>query len=169
MPLWHRDLAIVLNKKTYRKVGVCGMKQKNKKANCILSFSLTKKEDLQTVMGDFQKCRETYVINEKVFFDLKLCLEEAITNIFSHGYKQAQKDTEVSLHLYKTSDGFMADIVDNGNAFNPCSDFNPTHLEINWKARPVGGLGIHLLKNLSDELEYIPQQNGNRLKIYKKT
>ena len=35
--------------------------------------------------------------------------------------------------------------------------------------RPIGGVGIHLVKNLSDGLEYEQLTGGNKVVLYKKT
>lgn len=139
-----------------------------KKLDCIFSCNLKKIEDLQKLVDGLQSYNDAYVINEKVFFDFKLCLEEVIVNIFSHGYKESKIEPDVNIYLYKERDYFMAEIIDNGKTFNPVSSHNPVDFETSLEERPLGGLGIHLLKNLSDELEYILQPSGNRLKIYKK-
>lgn len=139
-----------------------------KNLDCILSCNLKKIEDLQKFTDAFQKYKDTCAMNEQIFFDFKLCLEEVIVNIFSHGYKESKISPNINLSLYKSQDYFTADITDNGIFFNPISDSSPINLEASLEERPIGGLGIHLLKNLSDELEYIPQSKGNQLKIYKK-
>lgn len=143
------------------------MYQKNKKIDCILSANLKSVDDLQKLMNNFQQYSDAHTMNEKLFFDFKLCLEEVVVNVFSHGYKKEKIDPEVSVSLYKSSAYFIADVIDNASTFNPLSIGVPLILESSLESRPIGGLGIHLMKNLSDEIEYIPQLKGNRLKIYK--
>ncbi|MBE8221161.1 MAG: ATP-binding protein [Bdellovibrionales bacterium] len=138
------------------------------KSNCILSYNLKKIEDLQIMMDLFQDYHNAHAMNEKVFFDFKLCIEEVIVNIFIHGYKEFKKEPDINLCLYKTEDCFVADVIDNAKTFNPVSDFIQMNFATSIEKKPIGGLGIRLLKNLSDDLEYIPRESGNQLKIYKK-
>ncbi len=144
------------------------MPEKNKKTSCRLSFDLKELNDLQEFMRGFDNYSETHGIDEKNHFDLKLCLEEIIVNVFKHGYKEIEKQAEVNVLLYKNSNYFIAEVTDNAQIFNPLKGDLQVDTQSNLEDRPIGGLGIHFIQNLSDKLEYISLKEGNRLKIHKK-
>jgi len=59
------------------------------------------------------------------------------------------------------------EVEDDGRQFNPLELPEPD-LEKKLEERPIGGLGIHLVRNLMDELEYRRTHNKNILIMKKK-
>ena len=94
-----------------------------------------------------------------------LALEELITNCVKYGYDDdAEHIIEIELGF---SDGELAlTVEDDGHPFNPLDLPEPdTNLPV--EDRPIGGLGIHLLRKMSDRMEYTRLENKNRLALYK--
>ena len=59
-------------------------------------------------------------------------------------------------------------VEDDGHPFNPLEQMEPdTNLPI--EERPIGGLGLHLLRKLSDRMEYVWKNGRNRVTLQKKT
>jgi anti-sigma regulatory factor (Ser/Thr protein kinase) len=57
-------------------------------------------------------------------------------------------------------------VTDDGHPFNPLELPEPnTHLPV--EDRPIGGLGIHLLKKMSDRMAYARTDGKNRLTLRK--
>ena len=97
--------------------------------------------------------------------ELNLVAEECFINVVEHSFKDAGPHRiELSLEL---QDGSVTMILeDEGIAFDPLSapEFDPaTPIE----QRRVGGLGIHLVRNLMDELHYQRVDGKNRLTLRK--
>ena len=106
-------------------------------------------------------------LSSDVVYDLQLALEEILTNVITHGYS----DTQVHhIWLCVTLDAAVvtAEIQDDGRRFNPLEAPRPD-LRMNLKHRPVGGLGIHFVRALMDEVEYVWAENRNRLILRKRT
>lgn len=97
----------------------------------------------------------------KTGLELNLVLEELVTNIISYGYEDEDE------HLIKvdiTRDGAVLHIkvIDDGIAFNPLEASPPLMSEKLDDLEP-GGLGIHLVKKLTNEAVYSREGDHNIL------
>ncbi len=95
-------------------------------------------------------------------FKIKLVLDELFTNIVSYGYPDHRED-KVRITLCMEPDAFRASIDDGGIAFNPLEEAGTPNITLSAEERPVGGLGIHLVKNLSRDIQY--RRIGNRNEV----
>lgn len=102
-----------------------------------------------------------------VSFLVSLAIEEIVTNCIKYGYDDSDAHTiEISLSL---SDGLLTMVVtDDGHPFNPL-EAPPPDLSLAIEDRPIGGLGIHLLRELSDEVSYDRRDGMNRLTLTKRS
>lgn len=90
-----------------------------------------------------------------------IALDEVLSNIAKHG-----GDT-LSVEIAVKDDRLTATIVDDGPPFDPLAQAAPdTDLDIDDRA--IGGLGIHLVREMMDEVVYTREKDGNRL-IFSKT
>ncbi len=96
-----------------------------------------------------------------------LALEELVTNCIKYGYDdRAEHVIQVEVEL--APDGMTMVVEDDGHPFNPLEQVEPdTNLPI--EERPIGGLGLHLLRKLSDRMEYAWKNGRNRVTLQKKT
>jgi serine/threonine-protein kinase RsbW len=88
-------------------------------------------------------------------------LEELFTNSVRHG-GCAGMENAVHIRLQLHDDGVRVEYSDRGAAFDPLSAPAPD-LELPLADRPVGGLGIHLLRQIMRELVYRREDGWNRL------
>ena len=132
-----------------------------------LSFMLVKEEDITSFMEAFNMFKEQNAIDDRPYFDLKLCIEELLVNIFKHGYSNINQQPDIQIDMTKVDSKIEVAICDNAKAFNlfkmklPDSDID--HIE----DKNIGGLGIRFIKSFTDELEYIPQVKGNKVILKK--
>lgn len=90
--------------------------------------------------------------------DLNLALEEAVINVMMHGYAdRAEHDIAVILRLDPA--GITVCVEDDGLPFNPL-EAPPPNVNAPIGERRAGGLGIHMVRRLMDQLEY--QRLGNK-------
>ena len=95
--------------------------------------------------------------------DIKLCMEEILTNIFFHAYPDGDGRVEVS--FCAQSDGMLRiEVTDWGIAFDPCT-FEATDLERDFSERNLGGMGICLARKLSHQMLYERSRDANHLTI----
>ena len=134
-----------------------------------LAFKLKQKEDLGAFMEALDFFRSDNELDYKVYFDLKICLEEVIINIFKHGSSVDGQPLEVDVSLTRSDEkSIIAKIVDNATPFNIVEMGGAVDFQSSLEDRPIGGVGIHLVKNLSDKLEYEELKGGNKIIINKK-
>jgi serine/threonine-protein kinase RsbW len=108
-------------------------------------------------------CREARV-REDAQFDLQLAVEEACANVIEHAY-EAKGGTLNIIFATRNLDVVLT-VVDQGPPFDPDSIAAPD-LSLPLEQRRIGGLGIHLMKRLMDELSYTPTGQGNVVRMVK--
>ena len=93
--------------------------------------------------------------------DIRLVAEEIFVNITNYS-----KCSYVIANIKLENDFLTLEFVDDGVEFNPLSTNSPK-LPENIDEAKIGGLGIHLVKNLVDEMYYEYKDNENHLTIIK--
>jgi anti-sigma regulatory factor (Ser/Thr protein kinase) len=95
---------------------------------------------------------------------MELASEEALVNVFKYAYPD-KHDGEVEVSCGLDDDTrFVIEITDSGTPFNPLSLSEPNLTE-DVSERPIGGLGIHLIKKMMDEVEYRREGEKNILTL----
>ncbi|MFZ9920913.1 MAG: ATP-binding protein [Terrimicrobiaceae bacterium] len=95
----------------------------------------------------------------------RLAIDETVSNCVKYGYDDSSEH-HIEIELVLASGELMIAITDDGHFFNPLDHPEPdTSLPI--EERPVGGLGIHLLRKMADHIEYERSFERNRLRIHK--
>lgn len=97
--------------------------------------------------------------------DFALASDELLTNVISHGYDDEQTH---AIHLQIRCDAavLVLRLEDEGRAYNPLSAPTPD-LTAELLDRSVGGLGIYLVRQLMDQVEYGREANKNILVLTK--
>ena len=96
-------------------------------------------------------------------FRVNLVLEELGINIINHGYDDGIHEFDITL----TSDAntLTIEISDDGRPFDPLHDAPDPNTAASLEERSVGGLGIHLVRTMMDELHYRREQGRNYLTL----
>jgi serine/threonine-protein kinase RsbW len=95
----------------------------------------------------------------------EVALEESFVNIAMHGAPAGRARVEVSLHL---AGGQLAlTVEDDGPAFDPLS-VAPPNVHARLEERPVGGQGIHLVRQMMDQVSYRRVGKRNQLRMSKR-
>jgi len=100
----------------------------------------------------------------KEFLTLQLACEEIVVNITSYAYHEGS-DGYLDVIIQKT-DRIVIRFEDGGVPFNPLEHKSPD-TTLPWKQRPIGGLGIFLLRRKMDDIHYEYIDNKNILTIEK--
>ena len=100
-------------------------------------------------------------LTPSVLHDINLALEEAVTNIISYGYSD-NREHEILIHIRIKPGEVIVELKDDARAFNPLTA-PQTDVTKPLDQRTVGGLGIHLMRNLMDKIEYLRLEDGNLL------
>jgi len=114
-------------------------------------------------------------IPEKMSFAVQLCLDEAVANILQHGLEGGSEHAEqhaadgaracaISASLERGDAGVWLEIEDDGEAFDPTAAA-PRAPAQTLELLPVGGLGIHFMRQYSSRMEYSRSGGRNRLRL----
>jgi sigma-B regulation protein RsbU (phosphoserine phosphatase) len=103
----------------------------------------------------------------ELVFRVNLVLEEIVTNVISYGYDDSQEH-EISVRLSWQDPRIELEIKDDGRPFNPLEASQP-EMERPLVERPVGGLGIHLVRTMMDHLDYRREGDKNCLLLTTET
>lgn len=111
-------------------------------------------------------------MDEAAIFHVELACDEACTNIIEHAYG-AEDTGKIVVSWQIEGNAFMITIQDNGRAFNPKEI--PPPLDITSSDPNIldrlkeGGLGIHFMNKLMDEVHFtFDREKGNTLIMVKK-
>ena len=98
--------------------------------------------------------------------NLNLALEEAVTNVISYAYPKGTDGlVEIDALLQEKSLEFI--ITDSGTPFDPTARPD-ADITLSVEERPIGGLGIYLVRQIMDEIHYSREDGKNRLLLIKK-
>lgn len=100
----------------------------------------------------------------KEFLTLQLACEEIVVNITSYAYPEGS-DGYLDV-IIQITDRIVIRFEDGGVPFNPLEHKSPD-ITLPWKQRPIGGLGIFLLRRKMDDIHYEYVDNKNILTIEK--
>ena len=76
-----------------------------------------------------------------------------MTNAINYGYDDDARH-EIKITGREQNDALVVTLTDDGRAFNPFADAPQPDLSADVAARKVGGLGVHLVRELIDEVAY---------------
>ena len=124
--------------------------------------------DLDTVYGAISDLAQRHALPEEVIHPLRLALDELITNIVEHGFRRhAHGGRYLVLRLDWTGDVARATIEDDGIPFDP-TGAAATEPVGDLEDRPIGGLGLHLVRRSIDSMHYRRDGDRNLLTITKR-
>lgn len=98
-------------------------------------------------------------------FAANLAVEELVTNIVKYGYDDAG-DHEIVIGLHLRPEELAIRIEDDGHAFDPFAQPEPD-TALPAEDRPIGGLGIHFVRNLLDTWTYERRDGRNIVRLTK--
>ncbi len=97
---------------------------------------------------------------------IDLAVEEIFTNIASYAYAPDKGNAEVLVEVEDNPLAVNITFVDNGVPYDPLAKEDPD-LTLSAEERPMGGLGVFLVKKTMDDVSYEYKNGKNILKIKK--
>jgi serine/threonine-protein kinase RsbW len=99
-------------------------------------------------------------------FKLNIALEELLTNTISYGYGDEERH-EITVDLAREGETIVTEISDDARPFDPLKA-PPPDLDSAIEDRRIGGLGVHLVKTLMDDVTYAYRDGRNHVTLRKK-
>jgi anti-sigma regulatory factor (Ser/Thr protein kinase) len=100
----------------------------------------------------------THALSSRTAHRFNLALEEVLANVIAYAFPAGGRH-EIDVRIAYREGRLHATVTDHGVAFNPLTRPVPD-LQAPIEERPVGGLGIHLLRTLTDTADY--RRDGER-------
>lgn len=99
---------------------------------------------------------------------VELAAEELLVNVFSYAYPHGGGRAEVGCRLVFLDDQpyFCFSVRDWGAEFNPFSEAPIPDLDLDIDERPIGGLGVHLIKTMVSHHAYSRNDGANYIELY---
>lgn len=124
---------------------------------------------LAETVDDF--CGE-HELPPKVAFNLNLVLEEVVVNVINYAFPDGGAGEPIYVRVALEREGgkvarVVAEVRDTGMAFDPLVG-GPPDFVLDLEKRPVGGLGVHFLKTLMDDVSYERTERHNCLRFSKR-
>jgi sigma-B regulation protein RsbU (phosphoserine phosphatase) len=108
-------------------------------------------------------------VDTEVRNDLLLITEELACNALDHGRVGRATDpsathNHISVEIIRHGDALHVEFRDAGKPFNPLVQL-PPDLDCHILDRPVGGLGVHLIRELAESVSYSREGPHNILRV----
>ena len=122
-------------------------------------------ENLQMVRQYIEQASSRLGVSPEILGDLLLVVDEAVTNVIIHGYDDSEG--VVKLHMETEGSSVIISIQDQAKDFD-ANMVNAPKLDTALKDRPFGGMGIFLIRKMTDEAEFLSLAGGgNELRLVK--
>ncbi len=121
--------------------------------------------ELETLCQHLNKFGHVSGLSEACITDINICLDELFTNIVSYGFTD---DLEHMIRFTINVDNnvLTLTIEDEGIAFNPLEKKDP-EIPADLIDVRIGGLGIHIVRKLMDDISYKRKRGKNKLTMKK--
>ena len=119
--------------------------------------------ELERVSRELEEFGRSHGLSAADVSAVNLAVDEILTNIVLYAFPRCE-DHEVDLSARIESGELTVEIADRGRPFDPSSVPAP-ELDATLEDRPVGGLGLHIVRRLVDEMSYARQDDRNVLTL----
>jgi len=119
-------------------------------------------ENIRVVESFIDNSKEKFNIEDDIYGNIMVAVTESVNNAIRHGNK-FDKDKNVFLSLYVEENKLRFEIQDEGLGFNYDQLEDPTAPE---NLENPGGRGIFLMRNLSDEVNFMNDGRSVELVFY---
>ena len=109
--------------------------------------TLNNLKKIRATIKDFLKI---YKVDLKIIKNIQLAVDEAVTNIIKHSYKEENENNIIKIELEFKNKKFLIHLYDNGIKVNK-NNIKPRSLD---NIKP-GGLGTYFIDQLMDETKYL--------------
>jgi len=104
-------------------------------------------------------------IAQPVLRAFQIAFDEVLTNVADYAYGGAGGEIDVRVAL--DANVLAAEVIDSGPEFDPLQSAPPPDLDSDIEDRAIGGLGLHLVTAMMDEVSYRRSTQHNHLRLKK--
>ncbi|MCE5321320.1 MAG: ATP-binding protein [Bacteroidales bacterium] len=122
-------------------------------------------DELTRVARFLEELGEKWNLPDPLVFNLNLVMEEALANTILYGFSDDRNHT-IEIQCSKSKSLISITIKDDGIEYDPTQKKDPD-MSLPAGERPIGGLGIFLIKKIMDSVHYKRIDNINNLILTK--
>jgi serine/threonine-protein kinase RsbW len=112
-----------------------------------------------------EHCASIPGVTDEILYDVQLAVDEACTNIITHGYASLDPGS-IILDLNIDPDKIIVSLTDFGHSFEPSSAPMPD-VNAPLEERELGGFGLFLIQQSTDDMNYQVTEDGNKMILTK--
>lgn len=101
----------------------------------------------------------------ELLFHVQLVLDELASNVINHGYGASGHRFQIEIESEPKA--VRIELVDEARAYDPIAETPGATIDAGVAEREVGGLGVHIVKQLMDTMEYRRENGKNCLTLVK--
>ena len=122
--------------------------------------------DIPTITNFVTECALTLGSDPDAVGEIIVALHEALSNAIIHGYERQAGIIEIEVR--RQGDNLAVYVRDEAPLFNPTAVPSPD-ISLPLDQRAYGGMGVHMMRNFTDELYYqVTNSNQNELVLVKR-
>ena len=123
------------------------------------------RDQIDTVRKFFDEYSKENKLTEKTVHDIQMALDELLTNIVNYGYEDSDEH-KIEVRFGINDDAVRVEIIDDSKPYNILEQENPD-ISLSVEDKPIGGLGIFLIKKLMSNVDYYTKEGKNHLVMTK--
>jgi len=123
------------------------------------------RDQVDTVRKFFDDYSKENKLTEKTVHDIQMALDELLTNIVNYGYEDSDEH-KIDVRFGINDDAVRVEIIDDSKPYNILEQENPD-ISLSVEDKPIGGLGIFLIKKLMSNVDYYTKEGKNHLVMTK--
>lgn len=123
-------------------------------------------ENLEVVNNFIHECLMDTSVSDDVLMELDLAVEEIFVNIAHYAYNPEVGNAQIKCKINNEPLQLTIEFTDEGKPYNPLEKEDPD-ITLSAEERQIGGLGIFIVKQFMDVIEYRYEDNKNILTIKK--
>ena len=122
-------------------------------------------DELPVLAEKIEALAESWELSMPLTMNINLALEEAISNVIFYAFDD-EKEHDIKIVLSLENKTLTIEIIDDGKPFDPTARQQPD-ISLPAEDRPIGGLGIFLIKKMMNNVTYTRHNNLNTLTLLK--
>ena len=119
-----------------------------------------KVENLPEVLGFIEEKLEEKNFSMPVITQIDIAVEEMFVNIANYGYNGEVGQAEIIVNFKEQGECVEITLKDKGIPYNPLEKADPD-ITLSAEERPIGGLGIYMVKKSMDKVSYKNEDGYN--------
>ena len=122
-------------------------------------------DEVNNISALIEEIGEQLDLSFAMVSSIQLAIEEAVVNVIHYAYPKDEIG-EASLTVTREDEDLVFELLDSGHPFDPTAKKDPD-ITLPVEERPIGGLGILLVKKIMNAVSYERKEGHNILRMVK--